>query len=220
MGRHPIGFEVQKVLAAVDRFPLTPRPPRRSASSGMPKADWCFLCGRDRHAYRRRARERLFRSARARVGEPIDRNVWSLLERFSDAEIAALVLPRHLVIEHAEVPSFTSSKGAWQTPSGTSVRAEFDRIPVVPAFPRPSRRRRRRSPGRRDLHKSARRFCQTPGLHADGASGGHAHRPAEGIRSGGATPGPWSKWSVRSGIGARGRSMSAIGPSCFRSCPN
>ena len=33
--------------------------------------------------------------------EPIDRNVWSLLERFGDAEIASLVLPRHLVVEHA-----------------------------------------------------------------------------------------------------------------------
>ena len=39
MGRHPIGFEVQKVLAAVDRFRAAPRRRRRrSASSAMPKA--------------------------------------------------------------------------------------------------------------------------------------------------------------------------------------
>ena len=70
--------------------------------------------------------------------EPIDRNIWSLLERFGDAEIASLVLPRHLVVEHAAVPSFTSSKGAWQTPAGASVRGEFGRIPAVAAFPKPS----------------------------------------------------------------------------------
>jgi hypothetical protein len=70
--------------------------------------------------------------------EPIDRNVWSLLERFSDAEIASLVLPRHLVIEHAEVPAFTSSKGSSHTPDGTSVRAEFGRIPAAAGFAKPS----------------------------------------------------------------------------------
>ena len=54
--------------------------------------------------------------------EPIDRNVWSLLERFGDAEIASLVLPRHLVVEHAEVPSFTSSKGN-AADAGRGIRA-------------------------------------------------------------------------------------------------
>ena len=71
--------------------------------------------------------------------EPIDRNVWSLLERFGDAEIAALVLPRHLVIEHADVPSFTSSKGALadavRDVGSRRVRPHSRRCP---AFPRPS----------------------------------------------------------------------------------
>jgi len=139
MGRHPIGFEVQKVLAAVDRFRA-----RRGenakvgvvgyAEGGLiafyaaaidTRIDGVLVSG--------------YFDRRGRVWEePIDRNVWSLLERFGDAEIAALVLPRQLVIEHADVPSFTSTKGAWQTPSGASVRAEFERIPVVPAFPTPS----------------------------------------------------------------------------------
>jgi len=70
--------------------------------------------------------------------EPIDRNVWSLLERFGDAEIASLILPRHLVIEHAEVPSFTSGKGSVKTPAGASVRAEFGRIPAVTVGGQPS----------------------------------------------------------------------------------
>jgi dienelactone hydrolase len=139
MGRHIIGYEVQKVLAAVDSFRA-----RRGegakvgvvgyAEGGLialyaaaidPRIDAALVSG--------------YFDRRGRVWEePIDRNVWSLLERFGDAEIASLVLPRHLVVEHARVPSFTSSKGAWQTPQGSSVRAEFARIPAPAAFPKPS----------------------------------------------------------------------------------
>jgi len=139
MGRHVIGYEVQKVLAAVDSFRTRRGDAVKVGVVGYaegalvafhaaaidPRIDGALVSG--------------YFDARGRVWtEPIDRNVWSLLERFSDAEIASLVLPRHLVIEHAEVPSFTSSKGTRQTPDGTSVRAEFGRIPVVPAFPTPS----------------------------------------------------------------------------------
>jgi dienelactone hydrolase len=138
MGRHVIGYEVQKVLAAVDRF----RARRAATKIGVvgyaeggliafyaaavdPRIDGALVSG--------------YFDRRGRVWEePIDRNVWSLLERFGDAEIASLVLPRHLVIEHADVPSFTSTKGAWHTPSGPSVRAESERVPIVPTFPRPS----------------------------------------------------------------------------------
>ncbi len=71
--------------------------------------------------------------------EPIDRNVWSLLERFGDAEIASLVLPRHLVIEHAEVPSFTSSKGALADAVGIiGSRRVRPHSRASPAFPQPS----------------------------------------------------------------------------------
>ena len=139
MGRHVIGYEVQKVLAAVDSFRS-----RRGAAAKVgvvgyaegglvafyaaaidPRIDGALVSG--------------YFDRRGRVWEePIDRNVWSLLERFSDAEIVSLVLPRHLVVEHAEVPSFTSSKGTRQTPNGASVRAEFGRIPAAPGFPTPS----------------------------------------------------------------------------------
>jgi dienelactone hydrolase len=139
MGRHPIGYEVQKVLAAVDGFRA-----RRGEAANVgvvgyaegglvafhaaaidPRIDGALVSG--------------YFDRRGRVWEePIDRNVWSLLERFGDAEIASLVLPRHLVVEHAEVPSFTSGKGAWRTPAGSSVRAEFGRIPTVAGLPRPS----------------------------------------------------------------------------------
>ena len=139
MGRHVIGYEVQKVLAAVDSFRTRRGDAVKVGVVGYgegalvafyaaaidPRIDGALVSG--------------YFDRRGRVWEePIDRNVWSLLERFGDAEIASLVLPRHLVVEHAEVPSFTSSKGTRQTPDGVSVKAEFGRIPIVAAFPAPS----------------------------------------------------------------------------------
>jgi dienelactone hydrolase len=138
MGRHPIGYEVQKVLAAVDVFRVRDGAAQVGvvgyADGGLtalyaaavdPRIDAALVSG-------------YFDRRTAVWEEPIDRNIWSLLERFSDAEIASLVMPRHLVIEHAEVPPFTSTKGNLRTPAGASVRAEFERIPVVAAFARPS----------------------------------------------------------------------------------
>ena len=36
--------------------------------------------------------------------EPLDRNVFGLLNQFGDAELAAMILPRNLVIEAADFP--------------------------------------------------------------------------------------------------------------------
>src|SRR4029079_6954426 len=36
--------------------------------------------------------------------EPIYRSVWGLLHEFGDAEIASLIAPRSLVVEHSEGP--------------------------------------------------------------------------------------------------------------------
>lgn len=139
MGRHVIGYEVQKVLAAVDGF--------RGRWGEAAKVGVVGYAEGGLAAFYAAAIDRRIDGAlvsgyfdwRGRVWEePIDRNIWSLLERFGDAEIASLVLPRQLVIEHAEVPSFTSTKGVRRTPAGSSVRAEFGRIPAVDAFPRPS----------------------------------------------------------------------------------
>jgi dienelactone hydrolase len=140
MGRHPIGFEVQKVLAAVDRFRTRRGEAAKIGVVGYAEGGLIAFYAAAIDTRIDGALVSGYFDRRGRVWEePIDRNIWSLLERFGDAEIAALVAPRHLVIEHAEVPSFTSSKGARQTASGTSVRVEFDRISAGAAgFPKPS----------------------------------------------------------------------------------
>jgi dienelactone hydrolase len=139
MGRHPIGYEVQKVLAAVDRFHARHGEAAKIGVVGYAEGGLVAFHAAAIDTRIDAALVSGYFDRRGRVWEePIDRNIWSLLERFGDAEVASLVLPRHLVIEHAEVPDFTSGKGAWRTPSGSSVRAEFERIPSVGIFPRPS----------------------------------------------------------------------------------
>jgi len=139
MGRHPIGYEVQEVRAAVDWFRKQYGETARVGVAGYgeggliafyaaaidPRIDAVLVSG--------------YFDSRERVwAEPIYRNVWSLLKRFGDAEIASLVLPRGLVVEHSPVATITGHKGDWRTPEGAGVQAEFARIPSFGGFPPPS----------------------------------------------------------------------------------
>ncbi len=128
MGRHVIGYEVQKVLAAVDWFKSTGRMlPVGVAGYGEggliafysaaadPRIDAALVSG--------------YFNSRQRVwSEPIFRNVWGLLEEFGDAEIASLIAPRPLVVEHTTAPVFKSAKGELAPIPLATARAEFDRI--------------------------------------------------------------------------------------------
>ena len=138
MGRHVIGYEVQTALAAVDWLRA-----RRGAGAQV------GVCG---HAeggltafYAAAADPRIdaalvsgyFDSRQKVWAEPIYRNVWGLLHEFGDAEIAGLILPRGLVIEHSPVPDVTGHKGEWHTPELASVNAEVKRIEVGTLLRRP-----------------------------------------------------------------------------------
>ena len=143
MGRHIIGYEVQKVEAAVDQFELLNQ--RQSvdlpiavvgvgeggllalhAAAVDPRIDTALVSGYFQ------SRERVWE-------EPIYRNVWSLLTEFGDAEIASLIAPRPLVVEACEVPEVlgppapregrrgTAAPGKIQTCTLSDVRTEFDR---------------------------------------------------------------------------------------------
>ena len=108
MGRHPIGFEVQKILAAVDLFDQMDLSDLPVGVAGVgeggllalyaaaldPRIDSALVCG-----YFQK-REGLWR-------EPIYRNVWRLLTRFGDAELAGMIAPRRLIIEACRVPEIT-----------------------------------------------------------------------------------------------------------------
>jgi len=106
LGRHLIGYEVQKVLACADWFEREAhdRDPTIGVvgygEGGMlalyaaaldPRIDACCVSG--------------YFGRRERIWEqPLDRNVFGLLDQFGDAELAAMLAGRKLVIENRGAP--------------------------------------------------------------------------------------------------------------------
>lgn len=145
LGRHIIGYEVQKVLAAVDWFENEVQSPNSKIQNpriGVVGYGEGGLIAFYAAALDMRieaaivsgyfdSRERIWR-------EPIYRNVFGLLREFGDAEIASLVSPRALIIEYSEVPKVEgpptpragrsgAAPGKLTTPDYVSVEAEFER---------------------------------------------------------------------------------------------
>jgi cephalosporin-C deacetylase-like acetyl esterase len=140
-GRQIIGYEVQKVLAAIDWFAI------RNASTPAPIAVAGTGEGGLLALYSAALDSRIngalvsgyFNRREDLWSEPIYRNVWGLLRDFSDAEIAALVAPRALIIEAARGPHVAgpppetkerrgaTPNGRIDTPALNSVREEFQR---------------------------------------------------------------------------------------------
>jgi dienelactone hydrolase len=142
MGRHIIGYEVQKVLAAVDWFAAEARrtTPLPIGVSGYGEGALIALYAA---AIDPRIKTTLvsgyFDSRQKVWTEPIYRNVFGLLAQFGDAEIASLVVPRSLIIEHCAAPvvegpldarrgrTLAAAPGVLGTPAIESVRSEFKR---------------------------------------------------------------------------------------------
>lgn len=150
MGRHVIGYEVQKVLAVVDLIEqLAVRQTRAAAEfpigvTGVgegallalyaaaldPRLDASLVCG-------------YFQEREDVWQEPIYRNVWGLLTEFGDAELAGLIAPRRLVIEACRAVEVAGSPavrdgrrasaapGVISNPRLASVRAEFRRAATI-----------------------------------------------------------------------------------------
>lgn len=152
MGRHIIGYEVQKVLAAVDLIEQHAKrqqtdPSRTSIPIGVagvgeggllalysaaidPRIQACWISG-------------YFEERESVWQEPIYRNVWGLLTEFGDAELAGLIAPRRLVIEACRAVEVagppparegrrpSAAPGRIVTSRLASVRAEFERAAAV-----------------------------------------------------------------------------------------
>ena len=145
MGRHVIGYEVQKIhslvdtlIAARDRDPQQKGSPiivwghgeggllAMHAAALNPRIDICIVSGYFQE------RENVWR-------EPIYRNVWRQLSEFGDADVASLIAPRQLIIEACSAPevdgppavrpgrSGGSAPGVIRTPGIDSVEREFAR---------------------------------------------------------------------------------------------
>src|SRR5579863_1439223 len=141
VGRHIVGYEVQKVLAAVDWF--TKRNQERSVPIGVAGYGEGGLIALYSAALDSRVEATLVSGYfQVRTGlwkEPIYRDLWGLLREFGDAELASLIAPRALVVEaarsvHISGPPPPTPERRGATPNGTlvdppldSVRAEVDR---------------------------------------------------------------------------------------------
>jgi len=147
VGRHIIGYEVQKVLAAVDWFEKE-NTERRLPIGVMGHGEGGLLA-----LYSAAIDTRIDATAvsgyfQAREGvwkEPIYRDVWGLLREFGDAELASLIAPRDLIVEACQGPevagpppgteerkAYACPNGKLTTPSLEAVKREVDR--ALPFF--------------------------------------------------------------------------------------
>lgn len=143
MGKHLIGYEVQKVIAAIDWFSKTYGKDIKMGVAG-------YLEGGLIAMYTAAIDTRIdvtmvsgyFQSRENVWNEPIYRNVWGILEEFGDAEIATMIAPRSLIVEYSLVPDIwdgtkvedtktpkhTGYKGRISMPPFKAVQTEYDRI--------------------------------------------------------------------------------------------
>ena len=161
MGRHVIGYEVQKVLAAVDWIEKQAGPDAKVGVAGYGEGGLIALYAAAADPRIDAALVSGYFHSRQRVwAEPIYRNVWGLLHEFGDAEIATLIAPRGLVVEHSEAPRVDgppaapkgrrggAAVGELGTPILDDVLGEWQRLEALlpaglpEACPRPRRRRR------------------------------------------------------------------------------
>lgn len=142
MGRHIIGYEVQKVLAAVDWLKST----APSAPVGVIGYGEGGLLAMHAAAADRRIdaavisgyfgpREKLWQ-------EPLYRNVWSLVKEFGDAEVVGMIAPRAVIVEAAEGPYISgpppetakrrgAAPGEIEGPPIAAVEKEFARASAI-----------------------------------------------------------------------------------------
>jgi dienelactone hydrolase len=132
MERTLTGLEVQKVLAGVDWFARQGKErPAPIGVVGWGEGGLVALCSA---ALDGRIEAALVSGYFAkRVGvwqEPMYRNVFGLLREFGDAGLARLIVPRALVVEHAESPVVD---GPLAAPAGARANAAPGRL-TTPAF--------------------------------------------------------------------------------------
>ncbi len=146
LGRHVIGYEVQKVLACVDWFGKEHKRGVKIGVIGWGEGGLLAL-------YAAALDTRIdaacvsgyFDDRRNIWREPIDRNVFGLLEQFGDAELAALVAPRTLIVEacrapETDLPGGRGAPGRIVTPRLADVRSEVARARKLVAGLKPAPR--------------------------------------------------------------------------------
>ena len=136
LGRHIIGYEVQKVLSLVDWMSRSEAP---VGVAGYGEGGLiAFYSAAVDTRIQAAAVSGCFQSRQEVWQGPIYRNVWGLLHEFGDAEIASLIAPRPLIVEASRGPEVAgppaprpgragAAPGKLVSPPIDSVKAEFER---------------------------------------------------------------------------------------------
>lgn len=131
MGRHPLGYEIQAALSAVDYFEMR-FPGSHITLAGYGEGGRAALYGAAIDTRVDSAFVSGAFAARDRAwSEPIDRNIFGLLPNHCDAAVAALIYPRPLLVEHTAFPEVTDRKGEITTPLTASVQKELERAGIL-----------------------------------------------------------------------------------------
>lgn len=136
MGRHIIGYEVQKILAAVDFFQKDRK--GHVGVFGYGEGGLLALCAAACDERIEACGVSGYFAPRGNLWqEPIYRNVFGLLQDFGDARLAAMVAPRSLIVEACRGPEIAgppkvregrkgAAPGKLNTPPLADVQAEFE----------------------------------------------------------------------------------------------
>ncbi|MGB4726196.1 MAG: hypothetical protein WBH86_02200 [Thermogutta sp.] len=135
LGRHIIGYELAKILAAIDYFDSAfPTLGGNFGVIGWGEGGMLALYAGALDARLGVVGVSGYFGPREHLWQaPVDRNVFGLLKDFSDAEISLLIYPRSCVIEAARGPEVTippklgGAPGELKIPSLEEVKNEFDR---------------------------------------------------------------------------------------------
>ncbi|MEX2512046.1 MAG: alpha/beta hydrolase family protein [Cyclobacteriaceae bacterium] len=142
LGRHVIGYELQKVFAAIDWFEAQNQREGLDLKIGIAGHGEGGLLSLYASALDTRISSTLvsgYFNERSQIWkEPIYRNVFGLLIGFGDAELAAMSWPRRLIIDHSLYPEVTgppepsngrngAAPGQLTVPEVSRVKSEWDR---------------------------------------------------------------------------------------------
>jgi cephalosporin-C deacetylase-like acetyl esterase len=131
LGRNLVGYEVLKVQALVDAFETVAK--GKIGVMGWGEGGFVALCaGALDTRINATVVSGFFNDRRNVWQEPIDRNIFGLLDQFGDAEIASMIAPRALIVEAAQGPELTTkgeggAPAKLVTPELAAVRGEFER---------------------------------------------------------------------------------------------
>lgn len=146
VGRHVIGYELQKIFSAIDWLDLTNKASGTTVPIGVAGYGEGGMLALYAAALDTRISTTLvtgyFNSREKLWQEPIYRNVFGLLKQFGDAELAAMSWPRQLLIEQSKAPEVVGpptnikgrsvgSPGDLTTPDIVSAKAEWDKAKTI-----------------------------------------------------------------------------------------